>query len=356
MSTVYVKSISAFDATNEQIITFGYSGNQCTKNRIIVYDSTTNASVYDNTVTTYTLAHTIPAGTLVNGNSYYCTITAYYTVSNVEYNVVSSASNVFKCLATPTWAFTGLADGGVIGNSYYTFTMTYFQAQSESVNEYYIVLYNTSGTVYWTSGALYDVSATTTVSGLPSNTVFRLRAYGTTVNGLSFDTRNPTTSADLSVAVDYTVPSIYSIAELETNKWKGWEKVNSNFAAVEGKSASVVTYVNNNYADLTSNTVTFDSGVLLNGDYIVEAQAYNITLNSVFMEIPGDNTNLNVILRQGIFASGTKFFAELRETHSNYVLYSNYLDVPTSTDLIHVWVQRNSGLFNLVIANKGAAS
>src|SRR5574344_1149981 len=100
MSTVYVKNIAAFDAAKDQTITFGYSGNQCTKNRIIVYNSATNASVYDDTVTTYTLAHTIPAGTLANGTSYYCTITAYYTVSNVEYSVVSSASNVFKCLTT----------------------------------------------------------------------------------------------------------------------------------------------------------------------------------------------------------------------------------------------------------------
>jgi len=355
MSTVYVKNIAAFDAAKDQTITFGYSGNQCTKNRIIVYNSATNASVYDDTVTTYTLAHTIPAGTLANGTSYYCTITAYYTVSDVEYNVVSSASNVFKCLATPTWAFTGLSDGGIIGNSYYTFTMTYSQEQSESVNEYYIVLYNTSGTAYWTSGALYDISASTTVEGLPRNSAFYLRAYGTTVNGLNFDTRNPTTGADISVVVDYTTPSIYAVAEIESNKWKGWEKIRSNFAAVEGTSASVVTYVNNNYADLTSNTVTFDSGILISGDYIIEAQAYNIALSSVFMEIPGDNVKLTLIFRQGTFSSGTKFFAELRETHSNYVLYSNYLDIPVSTDLIHIWLQRKSGLFNLVIANKGVA-
>jgi len=355
MSTVYVKNVAAFDAAKEQTITFGYSGNQCTKNRIVVYDSTTNASVYDDTVTTYILAHTIPAGTLVNGNSYYCTITAYYTVSSVEYSVVSSPSNVFKCLSTPSWAFVGLSDGAIIGNSYYTFTMTYSQAQNESVNEYYIVLYNTSGTTYWTSGALYDISASTTVEGLPRNSEFYLRAYGTTVNGLNFDTRNPTTGADISVMVDYTTPSIYAVAELESNKWKGWEKISSNFAAVEGSPVSTVTYINNDYADLTSNTVTFDNGVLFSGDYIIEMQAYNITLNSVFKEIPGDNTKLTLIFRQGTFSTGTKFFAELREIHSNYVLYSNYLDVPASTDLIHIWVQRKGGLFNLIIANKGVA-
>lgn len=356
MATVYIKPISAFDASNAQVITFGYSGNQCTKNRIIVYNSATNASVYDDTVTTYTLAHTIPAGTLTNGNSYYCTITAYYTLSSVEYSVTSSSSNVFKCLTTATWAFTGLSEGSVIGNSYYDFTMTYSQTQSETVNEYYIVLYNTSGSVYWTSGVLYDVAATTRITGLPSNTVLYARAYGTTTSGLPLDTRNSSTGADLTITVDYTVPSIYSIAELENDKWKGWTKVNSNFAAIEGISDSAVVYVNSKYANLTSNRVIFNSGVLISGDYIVEAQAYDITPNLPFIAILGTSLELILTFRQSVLSDGEKIFAEFKETNTGYVLYSNYLDVPASTDLIHVWVQRKDGYFNLTIANKGEAT
>jgi hypothetical protein len=356
MATVYVKNITAFDATNAQIINFGYFGNQCTKNRIVIYNSSTNASVYDDTVTTYNLAHTIPAATLTNGTSYYCTVTAYYSVNNIEYSVTSSSSNVFKCLATAIWNINGLSDGSVIGNSYYDFTMTYSQAQSETVNEYYIVLYDASGSIYWTSGALYDTSATTRVSGLPNNTVFCVRAYGTTTNGLPLDTRNSTTGADLTVTVDYTVPSIYSIAELENSKWDGWIKVSSNFATVEGVSDSTAVYINNDYADLTSNSVTFNSGVLISGDYIIEAQAYNIKPNSSFIKISGTDVELTIMFKQMTLAAGTKFFAELSEKNSGFVLYSNYLDVPASTDLIHVWLQRKSGLFGLTIANKGAVS
>ena len=205
MATVYVKSISAYDAANAQVVSFGYSGNQCIKNRIIVYNNSTAAVVYDNTVTTYSLTHTIPAGTLTNGTSYYCTITAYYMDGATERSVVSSVSNVWKCLSTATWSFNGLSEGTVIGNSYYTFTMTYSQAQSETVNEYYIVLYNQSGTVYWSSGVLYDSSASTQVTGLPNDTVLYARAYGTTVNGLTLDTGN------ISVTVDYVSPTLYSV-------------------------------------------------------------------------------------------------------------------------------------------------
>ena len=65
MSTIYVHNIRAFDASASQNITFGHSGSQCIKNKIIVYDNSTNSIVYEKTVTTFSLSNTIPANTLV---------------------------------------------------------------------------------------------------------------------------------------------------------------------------------------------------------------------------------------------------------------------------------------------------
>ena len=65
MSTIYVHNIRAFDASASQNIPFGYSGSQCIKNKIIVYDNSTNSIVYEKTVTTFSLSNTIPANTLV---------------------------------------------------------------------------------------------------------------------------------------------------------------------------------------------------------------------------------------------------------------------------------------------------
>lgn len=352
MSTIYVKTISAFDAANEHVITFDYSGNQCIKNRIIVYNSATNASVYDNTVTSYTLSHTIPSSTLTNGTSYYCTITAYYTSNNTEYSVVSSASNVWKCLTTAMWSINGISSGTVIGNSYYDFKMNYSQTQDEVVNEYYVVLYNQSGSTYWSSGTLYDISATTTATGLPNNTVLYARAYGTTVNGLSLDT------GKIEVTVDYQVPNLYSVAYLENDKWHGWVKATVNILDVEGIGSGTYSFVSDKYVDLSSanSSVTFNKNFTLSGNFIVEALGYNVSANKSVITLGGDNLTAVATFRSGTFSSGTLFFAELKELNSGYVLYSNMIAIPPSTNQIHLWIKRKNGMYDCTIANMGVVS
>ena len=57
MSIIYVHNIRAFDASASQNIPFGYSGSQYIKNKIIVYDNSTNSIVYEKTVTTFSLSN-----------------------------------------------------------------------------------------------------------------------------------------------------------------------------------------------------------------------------------------------------------------------------------------------------------
>jgi len=350
MATVYVKNIVAFDATKEQIITFGYDGNQCTKNRIIVYNSATNASVYDDTVTVQTLEHTIPANTLTNGTSYYCTITAYYTSGGIEYNVTSSPSNIWKCLATATWSINGLSEGTIIGNSYYTFMMSYSQANGETVNEFYIVLYNQSGTAYWSSDALYDISVPVTASNLPNNTVLYARAYGSTINGLQLDT------GKISVTVDYTVPDLYSNAYLENDKWHGWVKVTTNVLDIEGVGVGNYSFTGDTYIDLSASgsSVEFGNNFNVNKNFIIESLFYGASTNKTIMTLSGEGLSIPITTRSGTFASGNLFFIELKDTVSGYVLYSNMINIPSLSDHIHLWVQRYGGIYNCIIKNMGA--
>lgn len=318
----------------------------------MVYNSSTAAVVYDNTVTSYSLTHTIPAATLSNGTSYYCTITAYYMDGGTEKSVLSSSSNVWKCLSAATWSINGISEGTVIGNSYYTFTMNYSQAQSEAINEYYIVLYNQSGTVYWNSGALYSSSTESTVTGLPNNTVLYARAYGTTVNGLSLDTGN------LLVTIDYEVPNIYSVAYLENDKWHGWVKVTTNILDVEGTGVGTYNFIDSKYINLTASgsSVTFTENFNLSGDFIVEAKGYDVSANKSVITMSGTNLSIVVTFRSGTFTGGTLFFAELKEANSGYVLYSNMIATPSSSDFIHLWIQRKDGMYNFTIANMGVGA
>lgn len=355
MSTVYVHNIRAFDADKSQSITFGYSGSQCIKNKITVYDNSTNSIVYEKTIVTFSLSNAIPSGTLVNGKSYKCTITAYYMEANIEKNVTSSFSNIFYCLSAPTWGL-NVSESDVVNNSYFTFIPTYIQAQGEDVDEYYIVIYNTSGSVFWSSDTLYDVGTPTTVDSLPNDTTLYVRAYGTTVNGLSFDTRNPVSGLDVMVFVDYIAPQFYSIAYLENNKWQGHVKAKTNVASVEGHTLSGkdAVFIGDTYIDLKNETIIFDENFVIIDKFIVQKTGHNISVNKPYLRLMGDGYEAVVTLRRGTFDVGERVFMELKAKNGEYVVNSNLIGVPTSNDLIHLWVERKGSLYSVKVSNKGA--
>lgn len=354
MSTVYVNRVNAFDATKVNVISFGYSGPQCIKNRIVIYDNLTANVVFDNTITSFNLAHTIPSGVLTNGKSYYCTITAYYKENNVEYGVTSASSNVFRCISTPVWKFSNISDNSTIGNSYYGFLIDYMQLEGERVNEFYVVVYTASHSVFWTSNAIYDQTSTIMVTGLSNDTTYYVRAYGTTVNGFVLDTRDTDTGVDLQINVKYDLPSIYSLAYLENNRWQGYVRVSTNAAGVEGKSLTgeSIVFIDNKYADLTNGTsVIFDNGYQLGSNYTLDGLSYGIRIDMPFISFI--ENSLVLTFRQSIFSDGEKFFAELKDTKTNYVLYSNMITPPSTVDMIYFWIQRKDNLYNLKIENMG---
>ena len=76
--TPIAQVVSAFDATVAQTITFVVEGgNQVVKNKITIRNNTSNAVVWEDTVESYQLQHTIPANTLTNGVNYNYYINTY---------------------------------------------------------------------------------------------------------------------------------------------------------------------------------------------------------------------------------------------------------------------------------------
>ena len=69
MAKPIINKINPLDATKDNVITMSYVGNMPYSNRIVIYDATTLAVLYDDTSTNtnFAIAHTIPANTLTNG-------------------------------------------------------------------------------------------------------------------------------------------------------------------------------------------------------------------------------------------------------------------------------------------------
>ena len=67
---------------------------------------------------------------------------------------------------------------------------------------------------------------------------------------------------------------------------------------------------------------------------------------------------VNLYLRKGIYDVNNnieKTFLELNVpvAFTHYVCYSNYIDSPSSTDILDIWIKKKNGLYSVYINNKG---
>ena len=120
MAKPYIQRISPFDANNPYEITLLWNGNRAHANRIMIQDYETNATVFDDTVSSFELKHIIPAHTLQNGKKY--TVQAQtYDVENIPSAL--SGKVLFYTFATPDFYFEDLTNNPVITNSSFTATI-----------------------------------------------------------------------------------------------------------------------------------------------------------------------------------------------------------------------------------------
>lgn len=89
------------------------------------------------------------------------------------------------------------------------------------------------------------------------------------------------------------MPTLYSVAYLEDDKWHGWVKVTTNVLDIEGTGTGIYSFVDNNYIDLTASgsSVTFAENFNLSGDFIVEAKGYDVSANKSVLTMAGSKFN-----------------------------------------------------------------
>ena len=76
MSSPLLYNKNAFDSMTETEFLFNWIGNQSVKNRLKIFKNSDNSQVYDQTLTTFQLKHTLPANTLINGETYWAEVYA----------------------------------------------------------------------------------------------------------------------------------------------------------------------------------------------------------------------------------------------------------------------------------------
>ncbi|WP_207655462.1 hypothetical protein [Clostridium sp. 3-3] len=137
-------------------------------------------------------------------------------------------------------------------------------------------------------------------------------------------------------------------------------EIKSNIISAEGVSEKEVTYIDGEYADLRDNSVTFDEGYEIDGDFTKIFKFSKPKRNSVIKEFgTTDKLKVKIYYRQGSYSdsNGEKGYFELvaNSCGINYIVNSNYVDI-LAGDYYYIYsllVNRKNGYFDLKALAKG---
>jgi len=326
LNTPVAISLSAFDATNEQIFSFTVSGgDQVVGNKLTIINNVSGDIIYTNEVTSYIYNQTLPANTLVNGGYY----GFYFQTINIH-GVYSSPSNTstFKCFTTPVFNIINIPSLKVIESASFKFYCQYTQIEDEPIDYLYFYLYDKNhvqinqSEIITSDMALPDFVITTfgyTFNGLIDDESYYIRVIGVTINGTTVD------SGYYDFTVDYKYDGTYLMVSSENYPNHGYVLITNSATEIDGK-----VYDKNGH-ELIPPPIRGEQAYLLDGDTLVWDDGFQVK-NSQFTKMKwwtpvnfgetleisdGDNTYITVEFKRGV-PSDDRYYAK------DYILVKGY--------------------------------
>ncbi len=323
-----IHPIEPFDSSVGAEIKFTWQGNQIYKVRCIVKNNETGITIYDQTQNTMKQSYVLPPNSGLFNGTYYVSYITVFDINNNESNL-QDIGTPFYCFSKPKFNLS-VSDGEIIQTSAYKVGLNYSQPQGESLDSYSFTLYTYQKTVLSSSGDIYNTSDMSyVISGLENAKQYYLRATGKTLHGITLDT------GFILITVSYTIAQVFNTLELNNKPESGALEIKSNIVSAIGLSEKDVIYIGDEYADLRDNSVTFDEGFQVKGDFTKIFIFYEPKRNKSIISFgDGDRLKVDIYYRIGKYSdsNGEKAYFEL-VTNScgvNYVMNSNYVDVPKS--------------------------
>lgn len=312
LPTPSVNTIGVFDPSYNYNISFSYTGTQAVQNRAVITDKDTYKVVYDRSISTLKLSHTVPKGTLQVGHQYLVQIQVFDVNGNGS-NL--SDSILFYCLTTPIFQL------GEIQNPHRLASITlqanYEQPEGEKVKSYQYMLYDYSHQLISSSDVLYGDITSYTFYGLDNNVQYYVRCIAVTNHGFSLDTD------EVLVNVRYDTIPANILFELENHKCDGYISLFTNIVVI-GYETENDNYKFNPDGSVTiwDNSLTYNEGFSVDEDFVLYVEAKELPFGT-FLRTQDDEFTLSVI---NVCDS---YYCEFRS--GNYVIYKELPQAQLST-------------------------
>ncbi len=338
MAKPQILKINPFDANKDFEVTIFWTGNRAHANRIVIYDNDTNNIVFDDTISTFSLKHTIPAHTLANNRKY----VIQAQVFDVE-NISSVLSNkvLFYTFSTPDFYFDGLPDNGIIDNSTFTASVIYYSEDWENISKYIFYLYDASKKKLLESEEFTDdTDISYMYKGLDNDTMYYIRCVGVTVNGMELDTDY------VEITVKYENPNTYARIYATPLPSQGCIQVSTNLVIIQYDGTDDFEYIDG-MIDLRDKILYYDKGFLIENDFTVIIRGIHLWQTADIFKMKNNSHGLTLSSR--IYQNGKLRFRLLVPNGvSNYLLYSDEQTF-TNEDMVTIFIRRINNIYQLKV-------
>ena len=339
MAKPQINKINPLDATKDNIISMSYVGNMPYSNRIVIYDATTLAVLYDNTSTNtnYSIEHIIPANTLTNGKKYAIQGQVFDINGNVS---VLSDKAYFYCLATPLFYFSNVNDGDIINTASIFATLVYQQSDFEDLNEYRYYLYDSTKNLLVESETFYGAdNLNYAYRGLEDDKFYYIRVIGNTVKGIQLDT------GYVKIFVNYENPEDYKLIYAECDPKNSIVTYQTNFVVINPSDTATEYEFNNGWINLVDKTLLYDKDFIVNGDFTMSIRGKGMYRNQTIMR--ASNENEGFTLSSYIYDDGQmRYKLSIPNGLCNYILYSEPI-MPEEQDIVTIHIRRINNVYQL---------
>lgn len=287
LPTPTLSLISTFDPSKNNNIYFSYNGNQIKKKRIVIIDNKTFKTILDKTQLGMKLCYDLPANTIKTGQ-----YTAQIQVFDFDGNSSELSQPVlFYCYSTPSVSFSNFTDK--INKSSINLSLSYTQAENDSVKEFAFYLYDLQKKIVTKSNNFYSLNDSSyTFLGLKNLTTYYVQCKGTSLHNMDFDT------GLCEINVNYIVQPNNMLLRLSNNKCEGYIQVDCNIIDVGYIIEGGKPEFKNGEVILDNKKVTYISGFDFSDNFSMFIKARKIPLDTTFFGYTTSSGNVELSIKK----------------------------------------------------------
>lgn len=267
---------TTIDGNEEHEIRWQVTGSIQINYQIKIYDNSDDSLTYDSTkLSSYSLKHVLPSGSLLNGKEYKIQI-------QIWNNTGGTALSDFEIFQTSSRPVVTVEEINTITAPSYFFTATYYQNENIPIRYFYVYIYDMQRMIK-NSGMINSSILEFFVDGLQSEKQYYVEFRATSEKGLVG------TSGLINFNVLYTQPQINVQLNAE-NYDKASIKLNWKVIQIIGNSEpDPPVYINNQKIDLLNGRVWFDEGFSINKNFTIKLWLENPKNKEDLLVLKGSN-------------------------------------------------------------------